>query len=82
MWAMEMRVDKRAESASDFVQAMRGARSASSNGSAKGSTATPQAAPNPYQARIDQLLAELESIAVAPPIPQAVPPAARLSVNV
>ncbi len=71
MWAMEMQVDKRAQSASDFVQAMRGARSAPSNGSAKGSTATPQAAPNPYQARIEQLLAELESIAVAPPIPQA-----------
>ena len=79
MWAMEMRVDKRPQTASDFVQAMRGARSASSNGSTKGSTATPQAAPNPYQARIDQLLAELESIAVAPPIPQAGPPAARLS---
>jgi serine/threonine protein kinase len=70
MWAMEMQVDKRAQSASDFVQAMRGARSAPSNGSAKGSTATPQAAPNPYQARIDQLLAELESIEAAPPVPQ------------
>ena len=62
MWAMEMRIDKRPQNASDFVQAMRGARSASSNGSTKGSTATPQAAPNPYQARIDQLLAELESV--------------------
>ncbi len=61
MWAMEMRVDKRAQSASDFVQAMRGARSASSNGSRTGSTATHEAAPNPYQTRIDQLMAELES---------------------
>jgi len=60
MWAMDMRVDKRPQTAADFVQAMRGARSASSNGSAKGLTATPQAAPNPYQARIDQLVTELE----------------------
>jgi len=71
MWAMEMRVDKRAQSASDFVQAMRGARSASTNGSTKGSTATPQTAPNPYKARIDQLLDEIESIEAAPPVPQA-----------
>ena len=69
MWAMEMKVDRRPQTASDFVQAMRGARSASTNGSAKGSTATPQIAPNPYQARIDQLLAELESVPSAPPDP-------------
>jgi len=69
MWAMEMRIDKRPQRASDFVLAMRGARSASSNGSTKGSTATPQAAPNPYQARIDQLVAELESVPGAPPVP-------------
>jgi serine/threonine protein kinase len=61
MWAMEMRVDKRPQRASDFVQAMRGARSASSNGSTTGSTATHEAAPNRYQTRIDQLMAELES---------------------
>jgi len=69
MWAMEMRVDSRPQRASDFVQAMRGARSASSNGSTKGSKATPQAAPNPYQARIDQLVAELESVQGALPVP-------------
>ena len=69
LWAMDMRIDKRPQKASDFVQAMRGARSASSNGSTKGSTATPQAAPNPYQARIDQLVAELESVPGAPPVP-------------
>src|SRR5271157_1326336 len=61
MWAMEMRVDKRAQNASDFVQAIRGTRTASSNGSTTGSTATHEAAPNPYQTRIDQLMAELES---------------------
>jgi len=66
MWAMEMRVDQRPQNASDFVQAMRGVRSASSNGSPKGSTANAQAAPNPYQARIDQLVAELESTAGVP----------------
>ena len=71
MWAMQMRVDNRPQSASDFVQAMRGARSASSNGSPKGSTATPRAAPNPYQARIDQLVAELESVSGALPVPAA-----------
>ena len=62
MWAMEMRVDKRPQSAPEFVQAMQGARSASSNGSAKGAASTAQAAPNPYQGRIEQLLAELESL--------------------
>ncbi len=74
MWAMEMRVDKRPQNALDFVQAMRGARSASSNGGANGAGTTHQAPPNPYQGRIEQLLAELESIAAAPPIPQAEPP--------
>ena len=74
MWAMEMRVDKRPQNASDFVQAMRGARSASSNGGTNGASATHQATPNPYQARIEQLLAELESLAAAPPAPQAGPP--------
>ncbi len=69
LWAMDMRIDKRPQNASDFLQAMRGARSASSDGSTKGSTATPQAAPNPYQARIDQLVAELESVPSAPPVP-------------
>jgi serine/threonine protein kinase len=61
MWAMEMHVAKRPQSAADFVQAMRGARSASSNGSGKGSAGTAQAAPNPYRERIEQLASELES---------------------
>jgi len=69
MWAMEMRIDNRPQKASEFVRAMQGARSASSNGGTKGSTATPQAAPNPYQARIDQLVAELESVPSTPPAP-------------
>jgi serine/threonine protein kinase len=67
MWAMEMKVDKRPQTASDFIQAMQGARSASSNKSNKGSTASPHTAPNPYQARIDQLFGELECIAAATP---------------
>jgi hypothetical protein len=72
MWAMEMRVDKRPQTAADFVQAMRGARSATANGSAKGPTATHQAAPNPYQGRIDQLLAEMESVPDPPPVSVAI----------
>lgn len=61
MWAMEMQVAKRPQRVADFVQAMRGARSASSNGSGKGSAGAAQAAPNPYGERIEQLASELES---------------------
>jgi transposase-like protein len=68
MWAMEMRVDSRPQSALDFVQAMRGARSVTSNGGTRGSAASPQAAPNPYQGRIDQLIADLESTEGGPVI--------------
>jgi len=42
MWAMEMRVDKRPQSASEFAQAVRGTRSPPSNGSTMGSTPTPR----------------------------------------
>jgi len=66
MWAMEMRVDKRPQSASEFVQAVRGTRSPSSNGSTTGSTPSPQTAPNAHDARILQLIAELESSPTPP----------------
>jgi serine/threonine protein kinase len=60
MWAMEMRVDQRPQTASDFIQAFRGARSASTNGSAGGTATSPQGTPNPYEAKILQLISELE----------------------
>jgi len=67
LWAMEMRVDKRPQSASEFVQALRGTRSPSSNGSTTGSTSTPQTAPNTDEGRIRQLISELESSPKPPP---------------
>ncbi len=61
MWAMEMKVDKRPQSAVDFIQAIRGARQASTTNGKSSTSAASVAAPNPYEARIQQLISELES---------------------
>jgi len=65
MWAMEMRIDKRPQSAGQFIQALRGARPVSSDGRSNDAGSS-QVSPNPHQARITQVLSEIA--ALRPPL--------------
>jgi serine/threonine protein kinase len=61
MWALEMRVDRRPQSTSEFVQAIRGRRSASTVSTGGNSAATLDGRAHRHESQIRDLLAELES---------------------
>jgi serine/threonine protein kinase len=64
MWALEMRVENRPQTASEFVQAIKG--EGPSLAKANVEVSTCEIVPNPYRTGIDELVTELEALKTEP----------------